>query len=82
MYELQVDFVFYDEELVLMAFGIVGQVFSIVIVDIEHVGGQLLDQYGVLLVVDQQVLVEVDQQVLLEEQVLVNQVVQLKITWP
>ena len=74
MYELQVDFVFYDDELVVMVFGIVRWVFSIVIVDVEHVGGQLLDQYGVLLVVDQQVLVE--------EQVLVNQVVQLKITWP
>ena len=74
MYELQVNFVFYDDELVVMVFGIVRQVFSIVVVGIENVGGQLLDQYGVLLVVDQQVL--------LEEQVLVNQVVQLKITWP
>ena len=71
MYELQVDFVFYDDELVVMVFGIVGRVFSIV-VDIEHVGGQLLDQYGVLLM-------EVDQQVLVEEQVLVDEVVQLKL---
>ena len=70
MYELQVDLVFYNDK-VMVVFGTVGQVFSIVIVDIEHVGGQLLDQYGVLLVVDQQVLVE--------EQVLVDQVVQLKI---
>ena len=74
--------VFYNDELVVMVFGIVRQVFSIVIVDVECVGGQLLDQYGVLLLVDQQVLVEVDQQVLVEEQVLVYQVVQLKITWP
>ena len=74
MYELQVNFVFYDEELVVMVFGIFGQVFSIVIVGVEHVGGQLLDQCRLLFVVDQQVLVE--------EQVLVNQVVQLKITWP
>ena len=73
MYELQVDLVFYNDELVVMVFGIVGWVFSIVIVDVEHVGGKLLDQYGVLLVVDQQVLVE--------EQVLVDQVVQLEITW-
>ena len=80
MYELQVNLVFYDE-LVVMVFGS-RAVFSIVVVDVEHVGGQLLDQYGVLLVVDQQVLVEVDQQVLVEEQVFVNQVVQLKFTWP
>ena len=80
MYELQVDF--YNEELVVMVFGIVTWIFSIVVVNVECVWGQLLDQYEVLLVVDQQVLVEVDQQVMVEEQVLVNQVVQLKITWP
>ena len=39
MYELQVDFVFYDDELVVMVFGIVQWVFSVVIVDVEHVGG-------------------------------------------
>ena len=69
MYELQVDLVFYDDELVVMVFDIVRWIFSIVVVDIELVGGQLL-------VVDQQVLVKVDQQVL------VNQVVQLKTIWP
>ena len=55
MYELQVDLVFYDDDVVVMVFGTVRQVFSIVIMDIELVGGQLLlgDQYGVLLVMDQ-----------------------------
>ena len=50
MYKLQVNFVFYNDDLVVIVFGTVRQVFSVVVVDVEHMGGQLLDQYGVLLV--------------------------------
>ena len=74
---------FYNDKLVVMVFGIVRQVFSVVIVDVECVGGTTVGLiWGVVGGGSTGVGGEVYQQVLVEEQVLVDQVVQLKITWP